>query len=230
MRAIVRDEVGLTVSAGVAARKMVAKIASDAAKPDGLASVAPGTEAAYLAPMPAQRLWGVGPKTKARLDARGVTTIGQIAALSDEAAFGLFGRSGRGMRDLARGLDDRTVTSDRDTRSVSSEETFEYDKRDEADLVAAIAELADDVARRLSSHGLRGSTIGVKVKLADFTVLGRQTQLAQATSDAREIEAAAVHCLARAPIGGAGVRLLGVRVATLTEEPLRQISLFAVPG
>jgi DNA polymerase-4 len=206
---------------------MVAKIASDAAKPDGCAGVEPGTEAAYLAPLPVGRLWGVGPKTQARLAERGIATIGQIAALGDEDAFALFGRGGRSVRELARGHDPRTVSAERETRSVSSEATFEYDIADEAELRAAVRELAADMARRLLAQGLRGSTVGVKIKLANFTILGRQTSLAVPTDDAATIEAAALHCLQRAELDGARVRLLGVRVASITEEPARQISLFA---
>lgn len=226
VRTAVRDEVGLTVSAGVAAQKMVAKIASDAAKPDGLAAVGPGTEAAYLAPMPVGRLWGIGPKTQVRLAQRGIETIGQIAVLSDDAAFALFGRGGKSVRELARGNDVRTVSSGRETRSVSSEETFEYDVRDEAELRVAVRELAADVARRLELHGLAGYTIGVKIKLSNFTILGRQTTVAAPTADASTIESAALHCLERAALEGAPVRLLGVRVGSITEEKVRQTSLF----
>jgi DNA polymerase-4 len=230
VREAVLAETGLTVSAGVAAQKMVAKIASDAAKPDGLAAVEPGTEGAYLAPMPVGRLWGVGPKTQARLAERGLTTIGMIAELSDAAAFELFGRGGRGVRELARGFDDRTVSADRETRSVSSEATFEYDKRGATELLPVLDELARDVAGRLAAYGLRGTTIGVKVKLSNFTVLGRQTQVKVPTGDADEILAAAIHCLKRAALGDAAVRLLGVRVAGLTEERTVQTSLFANVG
>ena len=226
VRAAVRDEVGLTVSAGVAAQKMVAKIASDAAKPDGLSAVVPGTEADYLAPLPANRLWGIGPKTLARLTERGIATIGELAALDDATAFELFGRGGKGVCELARGHDTRIVSPDRETRSVSSEQTFEYDLRDEADLHAAVCDLAADVARRLEAQGLRGGTIGIKVKLADFRILGRQTTVAVATADRATIEAAALYCLQRAALDGAPVRLLGVRVASITEEPVRQTSLF----
>ena len=227
VRRVVREEVGLAVSAGVAAQKMVAKIACDAAKPDGLGVVEPGTEAAYLAPMPVGRLWGIGPKTQARLARREITTIGQLAALSDTATFELFGRWGKELRELARGHDERTVEPDRETRSVSSEETFEHDVRDDAELRAVIHELSADVARRLEAHGLRGTTIGVKIKRADFTLLGRQTSLAVPTSDTAAIEAAALHCFERAGLDGAAVRLLGVRVASITQEPVRQTSLFA---
>ncbi len=226
VRETVKVETGLTVSAGVAAGKMVAKIASDAAKPDGLAAVEPGTERGYLAPQPVGRLWGVGPKTQLRLARRGIETIGNIAELTDAEAFQLFGRSGRGVRELARGNDDRLVSSGHETRSVSSEATFEYDKRGAAELGAVVHELAAEVARRLQADGLRGTTIGVKVKRSDFTVLGRQTQVEVPTDDVHAIEAAARHCLARAELGETAVRLLGVRVAALTEDPARQISLF----
>lgn len=226
VREAVRGEVGLTVSAGVAARKMVAKIASDEAKPDGLRAVVPGDEATYLAPMPVGRLWGVGPKKLARLSARGIATIGDIAALSDEGAFELFGRGGKDMRELARGNDPRRVESGRETRSVSAEETFEYDLHDGERLRAELRGLCEDVARRLAAHGLRGSTIGVKIRRSDFTTLGRQTTVAVPTCNAALIEAAATLCLDRAALGDGAVRLLGVRVASISEEPERELSLF----
>ncbi len=226
IRACVRDEVGLTVSAGVSQVKMVAKIASDAAKPDGLRAVEPGTERAYLAPLPAGRLWGIGPKTQERLRNEGLETIGQLAELSDEDAFRLFGRGGRGVRDLARGIDERRVVSDRETRSVSSEETYEYDIRDEEILRARIRELALDVAERLRRAELRGTTIGIKLKRADFSIVVRQTALAEPSDDAAVIEAAALKCLERAELDGVAVRLLGVRVASLTTEATQQLSFF----
>jgi len=228
VRGTVRAEVGLTISAGVAAGKMPAKIASDDAKPDGLVAIEPGREAAYLAPLPAGRLWGVGPKTQSRLAARGITTVGAIADLSDALAYEFFGRGGKVVRELARGHDERKVEADRQTRSVSSEETFEYDVCDGDQLRAVLRELAVDVARRLAAHHLRGATIGVKIKLSTFAIVGRQMQLTVATDDADAIERSALRCLARAGIDGAAVRLLGVRVATLTEDPLRELSLF--PG
>ncbi|HMD03290.1 MAG TPA: DNA polymerase IV [Candidatus Baltobacteraceae bacterium] len=229
VRASVRDEVGLTVSAGVAAQKMVAKIASDAAKPDGLQAVPAGTEAGYLADLSVGKLWGIGPKTQARLAFENITKIEQLAALTDEDCFRLFGRGGKGVRDLARGIDPREVSADSATRSVSSEETFEYDLRDEEEIRTALRALAEDVAARLAAHGLRGTTIGIKLKRADFTALVRQTTVAVPTADAGAILAAAERCLERAELRGAAIRLLGVRVASITEEPAREISLFTQP-
>lgn len=225
VRARVRDEIGLTVSAGVAAGKMVAKIASDSCKPDGLAVVEPGTEAAYLAPMPVGRLWGVGPKAQARLAEAGVKTIGEFAAVDDARLFALFGRSGKGLRELARGNDERTVSNERDTVSVSTEETFEYDVRDHAKLREVLREQSREIAERLRKHGLRGASVGVKLKGADFKITSRQTQLAEATDDPAMILSAAESCLQRAHTDGVPIRLIGVRIGGLTEDPARQISL-----
>ena len=227
VRRAVRSEVGLTVSAGVSAQKMLAKIASDDAKPDGLRLVQPGEEAAYIAPLPVGRLWGIGPKTQRRLDAVGIGTIGQLAALDDASVHRLFGRYGLGLRELARGNDTRTVEEDQKTVSVSSEETFEYDLRAIGELRAALRELSDDVARRLVAHGLRGTTIGVKVKRSDFSVAGRQTTIAEPTNDAAVIYRAAERCLDRVDLAGRDVRLLGVRVAALTEDAATQMSLLS---
>lgn len=225
VRARVKEEVGLTVSAGVASGKMVAKIASDTCKPDGLALIEPGTEAGYLAQLDVGKLWGVGPKTRARLNEAGITTIGQIAALDDASLYELFGRGGKEMRNLALGIDPRKVESDRETRSVSSETTFEYDVADEAKLAETIRELASDVSERLQKHGLSGTTIGIKVKRADFSITGRQTSLAEPTADPIAIADSAIHCLRRLELAGDRVRLLGVRVAGLTMESHRQMRL-----
>jgi DNA polymerase-4 len=226
VRARVRDEVGLTVSAGVAAVKMVAKIASDANKPDGLTVVPPGTEAAYLAPLPAGRLWGIGPKTLPRVEAAGVRTIGDVAGLDETRLYALFGRAGAYYRDLARGLDDREVDPSRERKSISTEETFEYDERDERRILALLRVQADELARDLQKEQLRGSTVGVKIKKADHTITGRQTSLAVATDDADAIHDAAVWCWQRAGMQGLPIRLLGTRVASLTEETARELRLF----
>jgi DNA polymerase-4 len=226
VRARVRAEVGLTISAGVAGGKMVAKIASDLRKPDGLTVVEPGTEAGFLAPMPVGRLWGIGPKTQPRLEAAGVRTIGDVAALDDATLYALFGRSGTFFRDLARGIDDRVVDGSRERKSISTEETFEYDVREEARILAVLRTQADELAVDLRTKALRGSTVGIKVKRADFTIVGRQTTLAVPTNDADAIYAATLACWQRAALAGVPIRLLGSRVAALTEEPERELRLF----
>jgi DNA polymerase-4 len=223
-RRAVREETGLAVSVGVARQKLLAKIASDDAKPNGLRAVEPGTEAAYLRGLPAGRLWGVGPKTQARLAQAGITLIGQIAELNDETLFALFGRQGRDIREAARGNDDTPVRSEREARSVSSETTFEHDVYSLGALRAYLDELCEDTAQRLSAHGVRALTVGVKLKRADFQVFGRQTTLAQPTDSAAVLRAAAVRCLERCGLRGEGIRLLGVRVGSLVQGSVVQMS------
>ncbi|HEY6235476.1 MAG TPA: DNA polymerase IV [Candidatus Elarobacter sp.] len=226
VRARIRDEVGLTASAGVATGKMVAKIASDVNKPNGLTVVPPGTEAEFLAPMPVGRLWGIGPKTQPRLETAGIRTIGDVAALDERRLYDLFGRGGTFYRDLARGIDDREVDPSRERKSISTEETFEYDERDEARILALLRVQADELARDLQAKALRASTVGVKIKKADHTITGRQTSLAVATNDADAIHDAAVWCWQRAGLYGVPIRLLGTRVASLTDEESRELRLF----
>ena len=226
IRREILDGVGLTVSAGVASGKMVAKILSDSCKPNGLQALPPGEEAAFLAPMPVGRLWGVGPKTQARLSDRGISTIGDVAALSDERVKAIFGSWGAELRELARGLDRRPVEPDRETKSISTEETFEYDVRDERRLREVLKEQAVELAQKLEREGLSACTIGIKIRRADFKTIVRQTNLAEPTADARRIFIAAVHCLRRADVYNTPVRLLGTRVASLKIGEPRQQSLF----
>jgi DNA polymerase-4 len=226
VRARVRAEVGLTVSAGVAAVKMVAKIASDANKPDGLTVVPPGTERAFLAPRPVGQLWGIGPKTLPRVLAAGVRTIGDVAALDDDALNRIFGRGGFFYRNLARGIDDRAVDPSRERKSISTEETFEYDVRDEARILALLREQAGELGADLKKRDLRASTVGVKIKRSDFTVSGRQTTLAVPTNDPQTILAAAEWCWRRSGLAGVPIRLLGTRVASLTSGEERELRLF----
>jgi DNA polymerase-4 len=226
VRARVRGEVGLTASAGVAAVKMVAKIASDMRKPDGLTVVEPGSERTFLAPLPVGRLWGIGPKTLPRLQAAGIATIGDIAALDDDACFALLGRGGREFRDLARGIDDRIVDGSRERKSISTEETFEYDVRDETRILELLRAQADELALDLQQRNMRAATVGIKVKRADFSVTGRQTSLAVAANDAATILAASTWCWERSHLRGTPIRLLGTRVASLTLEEARELRLF----
>jgi DNA polymerase-4 len=226
LRREILEATGLTVSAGVATGKMIAKIASDSCKPNGLLAVNPGEEAEFLAPLPVGRLWGIGPKTQTRLLAFGIATIGEIAALDDARLRELFGSWGPELRELARGVDRRPVEPERETKSISTEETFEFDVNDEERLVEILREHARELAEKLVRENLSARSVGIKVKRADFTVLGRQTHLEQPTREAGRIFDAAVHCLRRSGLEGAAVRLLGTRVASLVDgEPL-QASLF----
>jgi DNA polymerase-4 len=161
------------------------------------------------------------------LEAAGIRTIGDVASLDDARLYALFGRGGTEYRDLARGIDDRVVDGSRERKSISTEETFEYDVRDEIRVLAILRTQAQELAADLQAKGLRGATVGVKIKRADFTVVGRQTSLAVATNDADAILAASTMCWQRAGIAGTPIRLLGTRIAALTEEPERELPLFS---
>ena len=156
----------------------------------------------------------------------GITTIGELAALDDARLRELFGSWWHELRDLARGVDRRRVEPERETKSISTEETFEYDVRDERRLIDVLRVQARELAEALERERTVAQTIGVKIKRADFTIVGRQTHLTEPTRDARRIFRAAVHCLRRAALEGAPVRLLGTRVASLIEGDARKPASF----
>ncbi|MDQ2681477.1 MAG: DNA polymerase IV [Candidatus Eremiobacteraeota bacterium] len=226
IRARVLEKIGLTLSAGVSAAKMVSKIASDLCKPNGLRAIAPGKEAAFLAPLPVGRLWGVGPKTQTRLHTRGITTIGELAELDDSRLHALFGTWGYELRELARGRDSRRVETDRETKSISTEETFEYDVTESYELLDLVRVQSEELAGKLAAEKLSAQTVGIKIKRGDFSSIVRQTHLKEPTGDSSRIYAAAAHCLERAELHGSPVRLLGTRVASLCESGPVQTDLF----
>ena len=214
----VRSELGLAISVGVGASKSVAKIASDLEKPDGLTIVAPGSEAAFLAPLPVGALPGVGPKTRERLKAEGVITVGDLAAKPPEWAALRFGRNGDYMRRLAIGQDDRPVQTNRDAKSVSSETTLLRDTGDPEALDELVSRLSRDVSRSLERRDLWARTVKVKLRLSDFTTFTRQTTVSEPVQAAAEIAAAASALVRAETAPGRLFRLIGVGASGF-EEP-----------
>ncbi len=207
---------GVTGSVGTGTSKLMAKIASDLDKPDGLVVVAPGTELDVLHPLPVTRLGGVGPATAERLHQIGVKTVGDLAARSLSDLVALVGRAhGGGLYALARAEDDRPVVPDREAKSVSHEETFERDLTDLAVLGAEIDSMASRVAARLKNSAYSGRTVTLKLRRYDFTTITRSQTLPQPTDDARQIAATARRLLGEAGTSG-GLRLLGVGVSGLS--------------
>ena len=227
----VRETTGLTVSAGAADCKMAAKIASDLGKPDGLVLVPPGGTATFLAPLPVGRLWGVGAVTGQALRALGITTIGELAAFPEQVLVDRFGSAGAHMRALARGDDPRPVVPDEEAHSVGAEDTFERDLHGEAELLPQLLDQCFRVARRLRSAGLRGRTVTLKVKFADFAQVTRRTTLAEPTDDAAALYRAVQGDLPRAGIDRP-VRLTGVTVSGFGAAPQAppQLGLFDAGG
>ncbi len=214
----VRRETGLTVSAGVAEVKMAAKIASDLGKPDGLVVVPEGGVAAFLAPLPVSRLWGVGAVTEKALRRLGVATIGDLARLPQAVLVEKFGEAhGRHMHALARGEDPRPVVPDEAAKSIGAEDTFDEDLTGLEALWPRLLDQVERVARRLRAAGERGRTVTLKLKYSDFTLVTRRCTLPEPTDDARAIAEAIRLDLARADLSRP-VRLTGVAVSGFDGE------------
>src|SRR5690606_12991600 len=211
---------GLAVSVGISATKFVAKVASGHAKPDGLTIVPPHTAAAWLAPQPVSRLWGVGAKTAARLEALGYIRVGDVARADPEtlcAALG--GALGRKLHALARADDPRPVEPSRAAKSIGSEVTLEADTRSRQTTAFHLRQEADKVARRLRKAGLSARGVRVKLKRADFKLLTRQRVLAAPTDLADDLHRAALSLLdAFGPLPA--VRLVGLAAFDLDRDEL----------
>lgn len=232
LQATIREELSLPCSLGVATNKLVAKIATDVGKaahrsqasPKAITVVAPGEEAAFLAPLPVDALWGVGPKTASRLAQLGITTIGELAAFPPAELKRIFGKNGQDLATHARGIDDRPVITSHTIKSVSQEVTFARDTADETTLLTTLNDLCESCAARLNESRLSGSTIKLKIRWPDFSTVSRQTTLSQPTDQAPHIQAAASLLFQRIWKGQA-VRLLGVGIGNLVTSP-RQFSLW----
>jgi len=223
----VRAEFGLAVSAGIAEVKLAAKIATDMGKPDGLVEVPAGGVAAFLAPLPVGRLWGVGEVTEAALRRVGVARIGDLARLPEAALAPAVGSGpARALRALARGDDPREVVPDEAAKSVGAEETFGEDLIERAALERELLAQAARVGQRLRAAGLAGRVVTLKVKYDDFGQLTRRVTLEHATDDDRAIYQAALAQLARVDLTRP-VRLTGVAVSGFASTTERgQLGLF----
>jgi DNA polymerase-4 len=221
----IRQRFNLPTSWGVASNKLVAKIATEVGKPNGLVVVPLGEEAAFLAPLPVEMLWGVGPKTQARLGEQGVRTIGDLAVMPEDHLLRLFGEHGVDLATKAKGQDNRPVIEERETLSMSSERTFERDISDVDELGRILLQLSENVGRRLRNEELVGNTVKIKLRWPDFTTITRQTKLEQPTNQDGEIYQTAQKLFKRVWKKGRPVRLLGVGVSDLG-PPIRQLTLF----
>lgn len=238
IQATIAAELGLPCSLGVASNKLVAKIATDVGKqqartertgyPNALCVVPPGEEAAFLAPLPVTALWGVGPKTAAHLTALGIHTIGDLAAWPEDDLIQRFGKHGSGLARHARGWFRPGGRQCRERKSVSKEQTFARDVRHPAHLTQTIREQAAAVAHTLRRKELRGTTVKLKLRWADFTTLTRQATLTSPTDDAIVIERVALRLLHEAWDGRRAVRLLGVGVSGFGER-YTQLLLWDAP-
>jgi DNA polymerase-4 len=231
----VRDELALDCSVGVGPTKLIAKLASKAAKPKaalkgtepgpGVVVVNPGEELAFLHPLPIRALWGVGPATETRLKRFGVSTVGELSRIPLETLVGALGQAlGRHLHDLSNGRDPRPVEPVRDTKSVGHEETYAADLVEPAELRKEALRMADAVGARLRAAGLAGRTVTVKVRFHDFETITRSHSLSGPVDTGYEIARVASTLLDQVD-PTPGVRLLGVSVSNLAKGAARQLSL-----
>lgn len=216
---------GLTASVGVATSKMLAKLASEMDKPDGVTIVAPGRELQVLHPLSVRAVAGVGPATASRLHSFGVDTVGELATVSETDLVSIFGLSqGSSLYRLARAQDDRPVVTERETKSVSVEETFDTDIADRALLEAELARMANQLAGRLNSSSVFARTITVKARQHDFTTNTRSGSLPFATGDGAIILREGIRLLRGLDVSS-GLRLLGLGVSGLTSHAQEELVL-----
>jgi DNA polymerase-4 len=225
LQARIRSELHLPTSWGVATSRLVAKIATEVGKPNGLVVVPPGEERAFLAPLPVGMLWGVGPKTRARLEELEVRTIGDLAALQPERLCQALGEHGLELASRAVGKDDQPVVDSNEPKSMSSETTFSRDVQNGRELRRTLLRLAEEVGRRLREGGVAGSTVRLKLRWSDFTSLTRQVKVAQPVNQDGEVYRAVLSLFDATWPKGKPVRLIGVGVSGLGSQH-RQLSLF----
>lgn len=225
----VRVDLDLTVSAGVAPNKFLAKMASDLQKPDGLVVVEPGSELDFLRDLPIEKLWGVGEVTAKSLRAQGLLTIGQLAQLDERGLRNFFGNSAGMVYGLVRGRDERPVEPDRDAKSIGAEETLAQDLLEVDDIRTVLMDLADRIGVRLRQEKLAARTVMLKLRYGNFQTLTRQRKLDSPTQTEGMIYRTAMELLEQHRDGSLGVRLLGLTVSHFEPEGRAETSLFDDP-
>ena len=226
IRRRVREERGLTVSVGVGPSRLIAKIASDFDKPDGLTVVPPGKVQAFLDPLPVRRLHGVGPATEKALADLGVRTVAELRALPLEALTDRFGKHGRILFEFSRGIDDRPVETHSERKSLGTENTYAEDLTDFAEMEEEVERLAQSLAQSLARSGLAGCTVTLKLRYSDFTTLTRSRTFAVPVYDGATIAGCVKDLLRRTEAPTRPVRLLGVTASNLVRERIEQLWLF----
>jgi DNA polymerase-4 len=214
----IRQQTGLSCSIGIAPNKLLAKIASDMQKPDGLTVITEDSIESRIWPLPVRKLWGVGPKTEAFLKGVGVHTIGDLASLPLDDLVGQFGTSyGHYLYEALRGIDNSPLTTHWEPKSISRETTFQRDTDDWQTIAKNLAELVRETVDDLRQRGYRTNNVTVKIRFSDFQTQTRAKTIDEPTDNLEAIRKVAFHCLNRFELKKK-VRLVGVRVGGLTKE------------
>lgn len=228
IKGMVLHETGLTVSAGVAPSKFVAKIASDMEKPDGLTVVSPDNVREFLDPLPIKKMWGVGKVTQKKLAGLNIRTFKELRQMPVGVLEQKFGQNGVKMHGLSMGIDEREVVPEHDVKSIGHEETFSQDIVDAHVAKKELLSLSNRVSRRMRRNGVAGKTITLKVKYNDFVQITRSETLPKSTQDGREIYSIACSLLQKTEAGQRPVRLLGLSLSHLNpgEQEESQLAFF----
>jgi DNA polymerase-4 len=227
IKKIILAETGLTISAGVASSKFVAKIASDIDKPDGLTVVHPDGVKDFLDPLPVKKMWGVGKKTRLLLSGLNINTFKDLRQTPVEVLGKKFGKHGVKIHFLAMGIDERDVIPEHDMKSIGHEQTFLQDIMSLDVAKKELLVLGNKVGRRMRRKGLKGKTVTLKVKYSDFVQITRSTSLPEPTDDGLEIYTAVCRLLKKTEITKKPIRLLGVSLSQLSLSGIGiQLSLF----
>ncbi len=228
LRREVREQVGLPITVGAARTKFLAKVASGVAKPDGLLVVAPDQELAFLHPLPVERLWGVGRVTAGKLHERGITTVGQMAKLEEQALVAMLGRAtGRHLHALAHNRDPRPVRVSRRRRSIGAQRALGRRQPPPEEIAVVLTALVDRVSRRLRTAGRACRTVVLRLRFEDYSRATRSYTMIEPTADTRTILATSGALLARSrpTIERRGLTLVGVALANLTDNGASQLAL-----
>jgi DNA polymerase-4 len=214
----IKDETGLTCSIGIAPNKLLAKIASDMEKPDGLTMIMEDDIQSRIWPLSVRKLWGVGPKTEAYLKEMGIRTIGELASLSLDRLNEEFGQSyGNYLYEASRGIDESSLVTHWEPRSISRETTFQRDVDNWQVIAKTLAELTKEVVNSMKEEGYQGRTVTVKIRFNDFKTYTRAKTLSEPTVSEEEIRRGAFDCLRRFQLKKK-VRLIGVRISHLKKS------------
>jgi DNA polymerase IV len=233
LRRRIREEVGLPVTVGIARTKLLAKVASAVAKPDGLLVVPPDGESAFLHPLPVERIWGIGPATAAKLRSRGIRTVGELARVPEPALSATLGRAaGRHLHALANNRDPRPVRLRVRRRSIGSQHALGRSRRTAEEIDADLVAIVDRVTRRLRDAKRVGRTVVLRLRFDDFTRATRSNTLPHPTAQTRTILAAARGLLSEAQplIDRRGLTLIGLTIANLEDDLPMQLCLPLDPG
>ncbi len=217
IRKAIKDELGLTASAGISINKFVAKIASDMKKPDGLTFIGPSKIEAFMKQLPVEKFFGVGKVTATKMKAIGLHTGADLKNVSKQDLVKNFGKNGHFFYNIVRGVDERLVTSNRETKSIGAEDTFSYDLNELEEMNKELEKLTLKVAGRLQRYDLKGRTITLKIKYSDFKIITRSQSFIQPLNDANTIAVTSRQLLLQTEPEGTNIRLLGITLSNFGE-------------